>query len=227
MTSSARLTSLPDGEPELDARQRLLLAAERLFGETGYKAVSLRQLGAAAGVNTALIGYYFGGKEGLFTEAYRMNAKPINAERSQRLRALMQGPLPPTLEQVLRTWIEPVFLHDAAGERHLFIRMMAFLADERQPFYEELVFSTHGATNAAFLDVLQGLLPALSRGTLMWRLYFLIGMFSVATKGRPAGMFRLSGGKAAEPDPQRNLTYMLDFALAGFQAPDSGSDTPS
>jgi TetR/AcrR family transcriptional regulator len=49
-------------------RERLLQAARELFLRYGYRAVSSRQIGAAAGVNFAMIRYYFGGKPGLYRE---------------------------------------------------------------------------------------------------------------------------------------------------------------
>lgn len=49
-----------------EAREKLLAAATKLFAEKGYAGVSIRQLAEAAGVNSAMISYYFGGKEGLY-----------------------------------------------------------------------------------------------------------------------------------------------------------------
>ena len=49
-------------------RARLLHTARELFLRYGYRAVSSRQIGAAAGVNFAMIRYYFGGKPGLYRE---------------------------------------------------------------------------------------------------------------------------------------------------------------
>src|SRR6516225_543894 len=51
-----------------NVRERLLHAARELFLRYGYRAVSSRQIGAAAGVNFAMIRYYFGGKPGLYRE---------------------------------------------------------------------------------------------------------------------------------------------------------------
>ncbi len=51
---------------ELDARLVLLQTAARLFAEHGFEAVSTRMLAKEAGVNMAMIGYYFGSKEKLF-----------------------------------------------------------------------------------------------------------------------------------------------------------------
>ena len=44
----------------------ILDAAEALFARQGYEATSIKQLGAAAGVNGALLYYYFGDKRGLY-----------------------------------------------------------------------------------------------------------------------------------------------------------------
>ncbi len=51
---------------EQDTRIRLLDAATPLFAQKGLGGVSIRQLADAAAVNSALISYYFGGKEGLY-----------------------------------------------------------------------------------------------------------------------------------------------------------------
>lgn len=53
------------------SRDALLDAAERLFIERGYAAVSTRDLAEEAGVNLAAIQYHFGSKAKLFVEAVR------------------------------------------------------------------------------------------------------------------------------------------------------------
>jgi AcrR family transcriptional regulator len=47
-------------------RERILQAARTLFGEHGYEQVTVRMIAAAADVNIALVGRYFGSKAGLF-----------------------------------------------------------------------------------------------------------------------------------------------------------------
>ena len=49
-----------------DAREKLLAAGTELFAVKGFAGVSIRQLAETAGVNSALISYYYGGKEGLY-----------------------------------------------------------------------------------------------------------------------------------------------------------------
>lgn len=50
-------------------RQALIEAAVSVFGRDGFHAASTRALAEAAGVNQALIGYHFGGKDELYLAA--------------------------------------------------------------------------------------------------------------------------------------------------------------
>lgn len=61
----------------LDSRQRraILDAAVRVFAETGLAGATIRIVGRRAGVNSALIYYYFENKQNLFEEAIRMVIK--------------------------------------------------------------------------------------------------------------------------------------------------------
>lgn len=49
-----------------DTREKLIEAATPLFAWKGFAGVSIRELAKAAEVNSALISYHFGGKEGLY-----------------------------------------------------------------------------------------------------------------------------------------------------------------
>ncbi|KAA9340182.1 TetR/AcrR family transcriptional regulator [Adhaeribacter soli] len=51
---------------KVDKREHILEIAEGLFAEYGYEGASTRMLAKEAGVNVAMISYYFGSKEKLF-----------------------------------------------------------------------------------------------------------------------------------------------------------------
>jgi AcrR family transcriptional regulator len=53
--------------PENSTENKIIEAAIPLFATKGFAAVSVKELAEAAGVNIALISYYFGGKEKLYT----------------------------------------------------------------------------------------------------------------------------------------------------------------
>jgi AcrR family transcriptional regulator len=48
-----------------DKREHILIVAEELFGEKGFDGTSVRDIANSAGVNLAMISYYFGSKEKL------------------------------------------------------------------------------------------------------------------------------------------------------------------
>ncbi|WP_431212540.1 TetR family transcriptional regulator [Puia sp. P3] len=48
-----------------DKREHILTSAEKLFAEKGFDGTSVRDIAQLAGVNLAMISYYFGSKEKL------------------------------------------------------------------------------------------------------------------------------------------------------------------
>ncbi|QNS02335.1 TetR/AcrR family transcriptional regulator [Streptomyces xanthii] len=62
----ARTRGRPRGNPP--TRESIVSAARALFLERGYKRTTVRAVGAAAGVDPALIAYHFGSKKGLFAD---------------------------------------------------------------------------------------------------------------------------------------------------------------
>ena len=73
-----------------EARERVLDAAERLFARHGYTAVTLRDIGAAAGIRHASLYYHVpGGKEALFIEVTERN---LRRHRAGLARAVAGAP---------------------------------------------------------------------------------------------------------------------------------------
>ncbi|GEM_PF-843834 len=75
--SEARRRGRPkDLERELAAKQNLLDAANEMLKETSYKDISIRELARLANVNSAMISYHFGSKEGLFVDLIKTSINP-------------------------------------------------------------------------------------------------------------------------------------------------------
>jgi AcrR family transcriptional regulator len=92
-------------------RAELIAAAERLFGERGIDAVSLREISAAAGTrNTAAAQYYFGKKPDLVRVVFEHRAEVLNARRTalldlndtwlDRVRGTLDALIRPLAEQI-------------------------------------------------------------------------------------------------------------------------------
>ena len=69
-------------------RERLLEAAENLFAEKGYAAVSVREITTAAGVHLAAVNYHFGTKKALYLDIFRLRILPRAATFKEPLEAL-------------------------------------------------------------------------------------------------------------------------------------------
>ncbi|MGI5899550.1 MAG: TetR/AcrR family transcriptional regulator [Christensenellales bacterium] len=55
--------NLPEGDSHIAAKERILRASSRLFSDKGYDATRVNEIAQEAGVNKALIYYYFKNKE--------------------------------------------------------------------------------------------------------------------------------------------------------------------
>src|SRR5580658_6697560 len=93
----------------IDTKQRILDTAERLFGERGYDAISLRHIIGEAGVNLAAVHYHFGSKEDLLDQVILRKVGPVNEARLALLDQAEQeasgAPVP--IEQILRAFLIP------------------------------------------------------------------------------------------------------------------------
>jgi AcrR family transcriptional regulator len=89
-----------------DTRQRILVAARRLFAESGYERAGMRAIAAEADVDSALITHYFGSKQGLLTEALRLPVDPALV-----LASVQRAPRDRMGEELVRalvaTWEQP------------------------------------------------------------------------------------------------------------------------
>ncbi|ONH59907.1 TetR family transcriptional regulator [Frankia sp. CcI49] len=89
-----------------DTRAAILEVARRRFLDQGYRSVSLRSIAAEAGVDVALISYFFDSKKGLFGAALGLVANP-----PELLSSALRGDRATMPERVLRTilttWDEP------------------------------------------------------------------------------------------------------------------------
>ena len=93
-----------------DTRQRILDAADQLFGQHRYRATSMRALTEAAGVNLAAVNYHFGSKADLLRATLERHLGPINAERLSRLDALeREVPGGASVERILDALYRPTF----------------------------------------------------------------------------------------------------------------------
>ena len=84
-----------------DTKQAVLEAAHRRFLADGYQAVTMRAIAADAGVDAALVSYFFGSKQALFGEAMELAANP-----AELIAAALEGDIAGLPARLLRTLLE-------------------------------------------------------------------------------------------------------------------------
>ena len=201
------------------SREKLIASAERLFADRGFDGVSVRDIAKAAGVNSALVGYYFRGKEGLLSEVYTRQCEPLKRERARILEEYSKAPKGPTLEQVIEAFIRPSLqvTTDQHG-RTDFTRLRAVLSAENSALLEKLVAENFDQSSRMFVDALCTCLPELTREDVLWRFHFLLGTIYYTGAG-PNRIRTLSEGRCDPSDPVATSRHLIPFLAAGFRAP--------
>ena len=204
----------------LTPRDRLLVAAERLFAEHGWAAVSIRTITAAANVNLASLHYHFGSKENLLEEIFAARARPIAEERLRLLDLCAEGPeRPPLLEQILDAFLRPALtlgIEPRFGGP-TFVKLRARLATESEAIGRRILAAAFDESSRRFLEALELAMPHVPRKDLQWRFHFLLGtmVYTMADKGRIQALT----GNACDPrDVESALHYMIPFLAAGFRS---------
>ena len=122
-------------------RQRILEHARHQFARHGYTAITVKGVADAAGVSPNLITRYFGGKEGLFLEATRVQIPVVNSFDGDR--ATLGARL---AASIVRRWFDTpgqdplLVLQRASGERPQAAEALAAFLDENSldPLYHYL-----------------------------------------------------------------------------------------
>ncbi len=195
-----------------DTKEKILDAAERLIGEQGYAATSLRQVIAAAGVNLAAVHYHFGSKEELLDAVVVRKAVPVNEARLARLDRVEaeagSGPL--DVEKVLESFFIPAA--EMARRSPEFVRLIGRMLTEGM--MPRIVDRHFQAAGLRFVNALRRATPELPQEELMWRIHFTVGAMAHAVCGVP--IFPRMAGDPADLEPR--MKRLVTFLGAGFRA---------
>ena len=194
-----------------DASASILDAAERLFSERGYAAVSLREIARTASVNIGSVTYHFQDKLGLLKAIYALHTRPINARRLELLgEARRIADRDQRLIAILRAYLLPAFSSsgDLAGGGARFTRMRALLSAEGDPNAKHIIAESFDETTRALIDAIAECLPGASREEIVWQCHFLLGSLYY-TLINPERIDRLSDGKADGTGGIGGLFYVI------------------
>ena len=169
-----------------DTKSRILDAAETLFIDCGYEAMSLRQITSRAEVNLAAVNYHFGSKETLIHSVLSRRLDRLNQERLKlldRFDAMLGARL--TCEHVLGAMFIPALRlsRDSQEGGKAFLRLLGRAYTDPSAFIRDFLNAHYESVAMRFFDAFQRALPHLPREELGWRLHFAIGALSGVLAG--------------------------------------------
>ena len=210
-----------DADEDLGARDatrdRIFLAAERLFAQKGFAAVSVRDITADAGVNLAAVNYHFGSKDALLYEIFRTRSGELNRTRARMLHEATEaaGGKPSVRAILVALITPPTSWFDPESERFLALQ---FLIRARSEGTEEMQKTLRGDVShlKRFADALHAARPELPLEELYWRLHFVLGLIHQNRETELERLKAVSGGLAGASKVADQVQRMVDFAEAGF-----------
>ena len=202
----------------VDTKERILDAAEQLFGDLGFKATSLRDITTEAGVNLASVNYHFGSKEALLGEVFDRRFAPVNESRLERLSEAEALPAlgRAQVERIVRAFVSPLFemLAERGDMGKKFLRLAGRIHIETDEIRVVLLKQLEPLL-ARFTAALQRALPDVEPGEVRLRILFLVGsmaytmMWSEVITARPE----------TARSPEDLLASLMQFVTAGMTAP--------
>ena len=206
-----------------DRKQAILLAAEKLFAQHGYHAVSIRQIADEAAVPLALVAYYYGQKHELFHAIFEHWNQTIE-ERLSALQAVSHDPQDPeTLPRIIEAFTLPVIKLRASPEGEYYALLVARELYNAPLEADRVLRDYFDPMAHAFIDALQAALPHATRGQVAWCYQF--GLGALLHHLRDFRIERLSLGESRPFDPAAAsllVTFIAGGIRAALPAPASG-----
>ncbi|MFN3815315.1 TetR/AcrR family transcriptional regulator [Brevundimonas sp.] len=223
-TPPAKAAPARRGRPSKDqkageTREAILDAAEDLFSKHGFYGVTIREVAREAGVDTALVHYYFGAKRGLFDAVFIRRAEVWNNERVDAIdRYVAEAGDQATLEGILEAFLRPPFewsLKGGPGWKHY--AALVAQTNANPAFGGETMARYFDPAIHRLIEAVRLVLPEARDVDLYWAWHNLSGALTL-TLGETGRIDRLSGGQCRSGDLDTACDYMVRFASAGFRA---------
>jgi len=201
-----------------DLRAAILDAAEALFARHGFYGVTVRQVAAEVGVDTALVHYYFGAKRELFDAVFARRAEILNQARMDAMAAYQAAhPTDMAVEGIIEAFIGPLLtfsMTDEPGWKNYF-RLVA-LVNNTPAWGGETMHRFFDPVVHRFVDTLKAALPDAEVRDLFWCYQFLTGsmMLALSETGR---IDQLSDGLCRSSDLEAVRARLYAYCAAGIQ----------
>lgn len=205
-----------DTAAQSSSAELILDAAEKVFAERGYEGASMRQIADAADIAQALLHYHFHTKDRLYEAVFERRSTVINAQRRHLLNTLFAGTIAPTIEDVLKTYYEPVMSSAGAGNA-AFAQMVASLTLGNDERATTLITKYYDPIAREYIAAFRKVEPGLSDAMATWVYLLALGARThVSPVSKRAE--RLSDGACRTSDFTESLSILIEFVTAGIKA---------
>ncbi|RFB85101.1 TetR family transcriptional regulator [Rhizobium leguminosarum bv. trifolii] len=202
-----------------DLRDSILDHAELVFAEAGYEGANLREIASRAGVNQALIRYYFGSKADLFEECFRRRGGLLAGHRHVNLDRLLEISENPSVEDLVYAYLKPQWdMKYSSPNGAAFVAMQARLHAEPEEHALRLRREVYDASVKRYISAISHVLPQVPRDIISVRMAFLVGayLFMLNDLGRIGD---LTEGHLTSFGKNEMLDQLVRFLAAGLRAP--------
>lgn len=213
------------GKRKLETVDRYMDAAEALFIRLGYEGTSMRAISARAGLALATVVYHWGTKEALFRAICIRRFQDIQAEQSQRLRAIAsKGDAvgPDDLTEVLKAFVEPpLLMHKSAKEGRIIRTLYGRVLTDPSPTMARVIIELFKEDSDLYRSLLRKCLPDLEEATFFRRYTCALGAFAFTQSFgyRVSDVSRIS---ALQSDWRIVADEIIDFMRDGLTGATTG-----
>jgi AcrR family transcriptional regulator len=195
-------------------KEKILDAAEELFGAKTFDTVSLRDITHHAGVTLALASYHFGTKDNLFVAVVARRADMLNRMRVERLAELDAAGVT-DLAAYIDAFVRPLLTQSLGGEAgwKSYVGLISKVAMTNR--WNELVRNNFDATANMFMNKLRAILPDHSDEALFRGFAFSLQLgLQVITENQRVDS--LSHGRYSGRDLEASYNMALRYMTAGM-----------
>lgn len=215
MSDSASVTA--SRRYNVDTPDRILDAAETLFGGLGYEATTLSGIASRAGANVGQIVYHFGTKDELLRACILRRAATLSKERKKLLENYEQlvGQSGVQIEPLIRAYFDPFFklVFSNESDGHDYARLLPrFVWRENAT---EILSEGFDEVAKLYLESFRRALPGLSEDSAARGFQFMLAaIYSSVTDDKRIEI--LTGGASMAQDYKAYYDALVPFVAAGF-----------
>lgn len=201
---------------QISTSEKILNAAEELFAQSSYDAVSIRHITQKAGVKLALAHYHFGTKKALFDAVVKRRIGLLSQSRIQLLNHFLSqnDNHPLSIDKIVHAFVLPyLYWHLNGGEGwRNYARIVSTLLGYNLALLQEQFDS--GAH--VFLQELRRAMHPAQEESVQWGFDFMVGVMcnTFSEVDRIGG---LSENLCSIEDKEQACSYLIPFIISGLE----------